>query len=323
MSSKEKAAWCGYALILVFLFLLSSTNLILKEKEQEIYPVSVIIDDVNDEYYANFRTGMDMAAENYHVDVNFITLYADNDQEQQLELLRREVRDGARAVVLAPVNENSVVMALEELPSGCPIVLLGSSTGNSSVACSISPDMQALGKQLAGQIVLKENPQVPVCLLTEGLVYSGNRELYDGLSSVLEEHGFSIRLVQKADEDTYRRVIEETVYPESSRILLVAMDPEALHDAADIISGSSVYREHVEALYGVGSTVAILNRLDEGVIDGLITYNQFDEGYLGIERAVEAIQGTAPGRREEMEAYYIEAEDLQEGTYEKLLYPMQ
>ena len=35
MSSKEKAAWCGYALILVFLFLLSSTNLILKEKEQE------------------------------------------------------------------------------------------------------------------------------------------------------------------------------------------------------------------------------------------------------------------------------------------------
>ena len=82
-------------------------------------------------------------------------------------------------------------------------------------------------------------------------------------------------------------------------------------------------KEHVEALYGVGSTVAILNRLDEGVIDGLITYNQFDEGYLGIERAVEAIQGTAPGRREEMEAYYIEAEDLQEGTYEKLLYPMQ
>ena len=64
----------------------------------------------------------------------------------------------------------------------------------------------------------------------------------------------------------------------------------------------------------MGSTVAILNRLDEGVIDGLITYNQFDEGYLGIERAVEAIQGTAPGRREEMESYYIEAEDLQEGT---------
>ena len=92
-------------------------QLILKEKEQEIYPVSVIIDDINDEYYANFRTGMDMAAENYHVDVNFITLYADNDQEQQLELLRREVRDGARAVVLAPVNESSAVMALEELPS--------------------------------------------------------------------------------------------------------------------------------------------------------------------------------------------------------------
>ena len=111
---------------------------------------------------------------------------------------------------------------------------------------------------------------------------------------VLEEHGFLIRLVQKADEDTYRRVIEETVYPESSRILLVAMDPEALHDAADIISGSSVYREHVEALYGCGQYGCHFKPPDEGVIDGLITYNQFDEGYLGIERAVEAIQARRP-----------------------------
>ena len=63
MINKEKAGWCISALLLIFLFLLSSTDLILKEREPEIYPISVILDDTNDEYYANFRKGVDMAAE--------------------------------------------------------------------------------------------------------------------------------------------------------------------------------------------------------------------------------------------------------------------
>ena len=47
--------------MLILLFLLSSTDLIIKEKKTEIYPVSVIIGETTDDYYTNFRKGVDKA----------------------------------------------------------------------------------------------------------------------------------------------------------------------------------------------------------------------------------------------------------------------
>ena len=57
MLNKGKILWCIWAGILVLLFLMSSTDLIIKEKEIEVYPVSVIIDGDNDDYYVNFKKG--------------------------------------------------------------------------------------------------------------------------------------------------------------------------------------------------------------------------------------------------------------------------
>ena len=44
-------------MVLAVLFLLSSTDLIIKEEAAEVYPVSVIIGDTSDENYVNFRKG--------------------------------------------------------------------------------------------------------------------------------------------------------------------------------------------------------------------------------------------------------------------------
>ncbi|MFR4578712.1 MAG: hypothetical protein ACLT76_02785 [Clostridium fessum] len=60
---------------LILLYLLSSTDWIIKEKEVEVYPVSLIISDTSDDDYVNFRKGVDQAAVEYNVDVSFITLY--------------------------------------------------------------------------------------------------------------------------------------------------------------------------------------------------------------------------------------------------------
>ena len=49
MLNKGKILWCIWAGILVLLFLMSSTDLIIKEKKIEVYPISVIIEGDNDE----------------------------------------------------------------------------------------------------------------------------------------------------------------------------------------------------------------------------------------------------------------------------------
>ena len=323
MSNKEKIGWGIGIVLLALLYLLSSTDLIIKEKKKEICRVSVIIDNVNDNYYGNFRSGMEMAEKKYQADVNFITLYSENDEEQQEELIMREVKDGANAIILAPVREDAAVMRLDELSPGCPVIFLGSSMASSSVSCSISVDRYEMGRTLGDRIVENEDPEIPVRLFTEGLSYTGNRDVYDGLRSVLDRAGFRVRLIEKKSEDTYRQAIEETVYPEKGDFMAVGMDIGAFSDLADILEGSSVYREHVAALYGIGSTTALLNQMDKGIVTGLMAWNRFDEGYLSVEKAVEASEGERRDRQIMLTPVYVDVGILKSGIYEKMLYPME
>lgn len=323
MSNRERLLWCVSAGVLVLLFLLSSTNLIIKEKKKEVYPISVIVDESNDEYYINFKKGMDKAAEKFQADMSFITLYQSHDEEEQMEMVQREIKDGARAVILAPVNETGVVMKLDEAKPNCPVILLGSTMINDSVVASISIDGYETGRMLGEHVAQKESPDVPVWLFTEGLLYTGNMDVYDGIRSVLDEKGFSYRMVEKHTDDTYRQAIEELVYPGSTEAVIIAMDVSALDDTSEILEGSSVYAGYVKGLYGIGNTTAILQRLDKGIIKGLMAENRYNEGYLSVRNAVEAIQGMWLKNRIHVETYYIEGKDLRDDKYEKLLYPIE
>ena len=92
---KELVLWGILCVGLILLYLLSSTDWIIKEKEVEVYPVSLIISDTSDDDYVNFRKGVDQAAVEYNVDVSFITLYEKDNLAQQMELVRREAAAGA------------------------------------------------------------------------------------------------------------------------------------------------------------------------------------------------------------------------------------
>ena len=76
--SRRKILW-GFFGNTCLLYLLSSTDLIIKEKKTEIYPVSIVIGDTTDDYYVNFRKGVEQAADDYNVDISFITLFEKED----------------------------------------------------------------------------------------------------------------------------------------------------------------------------------------------------------------------------------------------------
>ena len=82
----------------------------------------------------------------------------ENDEEQQENLIVREVKDGTNAVILAPVREDLAIMRLDEISPGCPVVSLGSSVISSSVTCAISVDRYEMGRTLGEKIAENEDP---------------------------------------------------------------------------------------------------------------------------------------------------------------------
>lgn len=98
---------------------------------------------------------------------------------------------------------------------------------------------------------------------------------------------------------------------------------QSLDQATRILEENTIYQGRVAGLYGAGSTTSLLRALDKGIVTGMTAYNQFDEGYLSVKQAVEAIQGTRQKQQTMLEAIYVDEDKLRDKTYEKMLYPIE
>lgn len=320
----EKLLWAVYSAVLVLLYLMSSTDLIIKEKKPEVYPVSVIVEDTTDDNYVNFRKGMEQAAMELNVDVSFITLYDAGNRRQQEELALREQQEGARALILAPVDGEAAAEFLENDRIQVPLVLLNSEavSVDSRVSARITFDYYGLGRQLGQKILEQQSPDLPVYLFMGKEQGEADRLFEDGLMGVLGSAGRETTRFRQEEEGDFRKVIEGLVYPGIRKVVIVALDQESLMEAAGILKDSSVYASYVGGLYGRGTSIPVLNDLERGIVSGLSITDDFTAGYLGVKTAVQLISNVQGPEQGYLAGGYIEREDLHREEYEKLLYPI-
>lgn len=322
MEKRGAFLWGSLAGGLVILYLMSSTDLIIKERKNEIYPVSIVLGDTSDDYYGNFRKGIEQAAADYNADTSFITLFEEGDAAQQMELVWREIGDGAGAVILQPVDSVECARLLGERTVAVPLIIAGGMLPGELAYTGVSVDYYEQGRLMGEEIVKGGYPEVPVYVFAEQMRNGSTRERYDGLMSVLLQQERTVLVYEGKRTDTFRKAIEEMVYPGNGMAVIAALDPLSTSEAADIIGGSPVYGKYVAGLYGTGTTPSLLNQLDKGVIRGLVVSNEFDIGYLCVENAVKSMERKAVEEQTILESFYIEREDLKDRSIEKMLYPI-
>lgn len=318
---KEKLFWSFYACALVLLYLMSSTNLIIKEKKKEIYRVSVIVEDSKDDYYINMKKGMDQAAVEYNVDVNFITLYERNHSSQQMGMVRREMEMGTQAVILAPVDSIKTASVLDSMSIDMPLIILNNEepSGN-KITANVAIDSFAGGQKMAEEISKDITPETSVYLFTEGLQYGSNRQLYDGIMSILPDKGYSVTLIEKAFRNRYQDMLNEWPAKEKNRVI-IALDTESLTEIAALLEVEPEKFEAVK-LYGRGSTLKILRYMERGMIKGILAENMYDAGYISMEEAVNAIENRGIKEKRTLESFFLRKSDITKKDYEKMLYPI-
>lgn len=317
-----------YVVFLTVLFLMCSTDLIIREPEREIYQIAVIIEDARDDNYGNFRKGMDQAAMEFHADVHFITLYEKMDGEQQMELMSREQQDGADAIILAPANEDQVIKTLAAKQAAVPVVLLGSGLMGEGAAGAVVADYREMGEKLAKEIVKAVPKECQMFMFVDpGYENAVNRLFLEGAQAVLERDGRSWEIVEGGRDQGFHGAIQAVKEKTGigGQAVILAESPEILTSAAAILADSQETWEAgcVLRLYGRGSTLSILNYLDRGLITGICATDDFGIGYLSVRTAVQALEGGGSQSRITMDSYYIEKEDLRKPEYEKLLFPVE
>ena len=310
-----------YMIFLVVLFLMCSTDLIIREPEKEVSQIAVIIEETRDDNYGNFRKGIDQAAVELNAHVRFITLYDRLDREQQMELIGREQQDGADALIVVPVDEMQVGDALAGKRVSIPMVLLGTGKSSDDAAGVISIDYRQMGRKLAEGMIKRMPEGCPVVLLSEpGGLNAVSKDFLDGAEEVLRVSDHDCRRVVPDEEGGYERVLEMSAKEEAAYL---AGSPEILSSAAGVLAENPSLADYMKGLYGRGNTLEILGALDEGTITGICVTDEFSRGYFGVYMAVQALERAGSPKALALDSYYIEKEDLRDPEYEKMLYPME
>lgn len=307
-----------YIVCLVVLFLMCSTDLIIREPERQIYQIAVIIEDVRSDNYSNFRKGMDLAAAELNADVQLITLYEKLDVKEQMDLMDREQQDGTDALIVVPVEEEQVSAKQMTIP----VILMRAGVAEAAGAGNVIVDYEKMGEQLAREILKEQPADVPVYVLTDPAGQSDMDRLFlKGSDAVFQEAGRSVQRILRGEEERFYTMLEQPG-AEAKKVVILAENQDILTEAAGVVAGSEVVADAVGGLYGRGTTMAILNYLDRGVITGICVTDEFSVGYYSVREAVRALEG-AGSVPTVMESYYIDKKDLRDPAFEKMLFPIE
>lgn len=277
MTRFEKGLYSIAAIILVFLYLLSSTNFFSTESTPEISTISIISKEKDDLYRRTMRKGMEKAAIDAWVDLNFITLYDNYNLEQQEEMIRQEISNAVDAIIVMPIEGLHLEEILEETGSTIPIIILGESGDFSRAVSQIHPDTSLLGRDLATLVLSQRFLDEKIYLLNEDQGEEMN-QMITIATQVFDEQGKPYEIFTGSGQELGEVLLKNT----ESCSVLIFNERTLVETAKANKSASTVF-------YGIGASSTSVFSLEDGTISGIVAPDMYMMGYYGMEQAINSV----------------------------------
>ena len=321
MKTDKIYIWIIWFVSIILLFVISQTNLILKEETPRVYQVSLILDGEDESKYANLKKGVDDAAKKYNIDINLITLNNIN----QKTLIESEEENGADGIIVLAKNDLKINLIKS------PVVVLKSKDTDVF-------DTAKIGSANPSINISKRTINIDYVDMIKGL-YNKFEKVYDGTSPIYvfynstkpagvepeieflkskEESSVFI----EGDESKFRNVIEDLVHSKKSAYIF-SLDKCSTDNLCKILGTSSVYNEHIKGFYCIGATTLFLNKLDDGNIDAVSTLNEYDMGYSAVEMLMADLKKTGYMSNVDMKNILLDKESFKDEDIVKQLFPIE
>lgn len=218
--------------------------------------------DVSD---AALFAGMEKAAEDSKVILNYVVVPPTATLAEEKLLAEQEIADGTRAVLLEPVSTAGSGKMAEELSQRAAVVLLGERADTEAAGHfgSVSADNYAIGVALGKEIAELLPDGGRIALLPESDEQGSIAARRQGIREALRGSAVQVQ--------------EET----QGVALLVGLEDSALTAAAE----SAAAEEKRPLVVGVGNSNRNIYALDRGDIADMIVINEFNMGYLAVAEA--------------------------------------
>lgn len=261
---KRISFWVTAALVVIF-FLMSSTDLILKEEVEQVKKISVFVAAEENSYRDNFKRGIMEAASESRVDVNYVKAPAGQKET------RSRIDSDVQAVILLSEDERNDI---GELAEEVPVITVNAFGSITDVAADVSFDLQEAAEELAEEVQKGRGERAEAVLLTgkDGI----SVQIGEALRQVFEDAGIEAVCMElsRSNIQSCSREMEAPVF--------IGCWITQTEQAMEYLDG--------ETLYGVGYSNEILKGIREGKVAGIAAFSMYSAGIHAIRQAVSAME---------------------------------
>ena len=313
---KNKVCFGIALIVLMLLYLISSTDLFYKERENRTYKVSVILNETNSVIFENIKKGMKQVDKEKATEISIVTLYEPDNALHQMELMKKEIENGAEAIILFPVDTTYTESYLKEKAYNIPIISMNACLPNDIVDAWIHSSDQESIEQLSKKIIEK-NLKYIYTVIPQIEKENINRRV-DLLKTLLEKSNIHLKKIYYTNIEDIDKIMKPLNQTKES-IGVIALDPMTFDSIMHTYREWEDKRIHI---YGIGYTNRLLDDLERGFIEAIAIYSDYDLGYLSIITAIDLIEHRKVKYDQEVIGKLVTKEQIYEEEYERILFPI-
>ncbi len=311
-------------LVMVLIWALS--GILDSQRVEKTYYVTVLVENSDNDSWFAARQGMEQAAEEKGIILNYLHTTDFADVEAEMDQLNSEISNGANGIMLSLKNGDLNMEEFEKTLSSANILFLGSGPNEDQVYNVIGADYYQMGYDLGKKIIeeqMRNTGALQVGLLYEGDSLPAREKELRGLSDALNEEGFEITFCLDLNYDKMGNQAIHGLIDVQPRVdVLVGFGDimtECLLDYKLNGRGQSVEA----AIYGEGYSEKLIYYLDRGLIAGLAVQNEYDLGYKSVEKIAGMLMNPLSDKTEETVGFIlVDGKNLYDENNQKLLFPI-
>lgn len=310
-------------LMLVIVIIAAAYGMSDAGKEETVYTVSVIVDDSNNDRWNAMREGLEQAARDNNIRLNYVFSGKFSSVDEELDLIQREIKDGADGIIVQMISSHIEMEALNEFSMQAAVALIETDMEPQGLYAVTGPDNVEMGKALGGEIIqglgddVKEKKVGILCGNQEQIAM---QERLAGVREVLAAKEAQILWTLQGRNELIAEALLESDRNNPVDII-IALGNEETELAVDYLLGKG--EEKSCLLYGVGCSEKAVYYLDKGRIQSLVVPNEFNMGYLSMEQmAGQLISRLSEMKSRNIDYLVIDQTNLYEEENQKILFPI-
>lgn len=319
---KKKSHFSIFILVFLVMIVWTSWHMLDVGEAEDTIAVSVIVSDSNHDRWISLRQGLEQAAKDYRVRMNYVSTGKFGPGEG-LALMERELENGASGLIV----QMAASKGFKESAGQAAVILLESDVEPEDVYAYAGPDNYKMGEALA-QAVKKDLAEISGERRSAGGrrqkvklgILCGNQRQ---LSMQQRLAGFRKEMEGTQTETAWITAdIASGSVPEEIPDLMAALGNDETEQLVDYLQEEEQGREQC-LLYGIGCSEKAVYYLDQGIIDTLVVPNEFSMGYQSMEAVASQLRyHTAKAAGSITDFLVIDRNNLYDADNQKVLFPL-